>query len=178
MKDHYDSRDNRLQEREKAIKSVYFPSHGFCLFPSVKTCPITAPQRVFSSYLLSIYPLFKMLFRRYGQKGSFHQKRGNIKMRSFRAYKKPGKYKVEPFLQISAKEVKRHNETIKKADGYDGQLSASLQVDHISTATTTGFFILKKRRRMFMSRIAARGNIIPSAIVMDFQLTIDSKLPL
>ncbi|HEB11842.1 hypothetical protein LCGC14_3095940 [marine sediment metagenome] len=99
-------------------------------------------------------------------------------MRSFRAYKKPGKYKVEPFLQISAKEVKRHNETIKKADGYDGQLSASLQVDHISTATTTGFFILKKRRRMFMSRIAARGNIIPSAIVMDFQLTIDSKLPL
>ena len=64
MKDHYDSRDNRLQEREKAIKSVYFPSHGFCLFPSVKTCPITAPQRVFSSYLLSsaLYHKFLSLF--------------------------------------------------------------------------------------------------------------------
>jgi len=40
------------------------------------------------------------------------------------------------------------------------------------------FFILKKRRSMFMSKIAVRGNIVPSVIVMNFQLTIDSKLPL
>jgi len=30
---------------------------------------------------------------------------------------------------------------------------------------------------MFMSKIADRGSVILSAIVMNFQLTIDSKLP-
>ena len=40
------------------------------------------------------------------------------------------------------------------------------------------FLILRKRRRMFMRKIADRVNIITPVIVMDRQLTIDSKLPL
>lgn len=139
MKDHMESRDKRFLGREMALKNTYFPSQGFSLFTSVKTCSIVAPQCVFSSYLVSNHSLFKRLFRQYRQKGSLHQNGKDLRMRSFRAYQKPGKDKVDPFLQISMKEVKRHNERIKKAAGYDGQLSASLQVDHISTATTTVF---------------------------------------
>ncbi len=139
MKDHYESTDNRSQEREKALKYLYFPFQSFSLFTSAKTCSIVAPQCVFSSYLVSKYPLFKRLFRQSLQKGSLRQNGQEIRMRPSMAYQKPGKYKVDPFMQIYRKEVNLHNERIKKAAGYDGQLSASLQVDHISTATTTVF---------------------------------------
>ena len=40
------------------------------------------------------------------------------------------------------------------------------------------FLIFKKRRRMFMRKIADMVNIVTPAIVTDRQLTIDSKLPL
>jgi hypothetical protein len=40
------------------------------------------------------------------------------------------------------------------------------------------FLIFRKRRRMFMRKIADGLNIITPVIVMDRQLTIDSKLPL
>lgn len=171
MKDHMESRDKRFRRREMALKTVYFPSQGFSLFTSLKTCSIDAHECVFSSYLVSKHPFFKRLLRGFRQKGSLDQIGENIRIRSSIAYQKPSKNKVEPFLQISTKEVNRHNERIKKADGYDGQLSASLQVDHISTASTTVFIF--KQRRMFMSKIADIGNIILSAIVMNFQLTID-----
>ena len=39
-----------------ALKNTYFPSQGFALFPSVKTCPINAPQRVFWGQEISGYP--------------------------------------------------------------------------------------------------------------------------
>ncbi|MBW1673610.1 MAG: hypothetical protein JRJ45_08180 [Deltaproteobacteria bacterium] len=139
MKDHMESQDKIFQRREMALKTTYFPSQGFSLFSSVKTCSIVAHQCVFSSYLVSKHPLFKRLLRRHRQKGSLDQIGENIRIRSSIAYQKPGKNKVELFLQISTKEVNRHNERIKKADGYDGHLSASLQVDHISTAPTTVF---------------------------------------
>ena len=56
MSDHIESQDKRPQVSEKALKSVYFPSHGFSLFPSVKTCPIVAPQDVFVGQVVSGYP--------------------------------------------------------------------------------------------------------------------------
>jgi hypothetical protein len=56
MKDHMESRDKRPQVGEKDLKSVYFPSQGFSLFPSVKTCPIAAPQRVLWGQVISGQP--------------------------------------------------------------------------------------------------------------------------
>ena len=56
MSDLIESRDKRPKVSEKALKSVYFPSHGFSLFPSVKTCPINAPQRVSLGQVISGYP--------------------------------------------------------------------------------------------------------------------------
>ena len=55
MKDHCESEDNRPQGSEKTLKNPYYPSQGFCLFPSVKTCPINAPQRVFLGQVVSVY---------------------------------------------------------------------------------------------------------------------------
>jgi len=130
-----------------ALKNTYFSSQSFSLFTSAKTCSIVAPQCVFSSYLVSKHPLFKRLFRQYLQKASLHQNGKEIRMESSMAYQKPGKYKVDLFMQIAWKDVNLHKERIKKADGYDGQLSASLQVDHISTATTTGFFYFKEKEK-------------------------------
>ena len=115
MKDHYESTDNRSQEREKALKYLYFSFQSFSLFTSEKTCSIVAPQCVFSSYLVYKHPLFKRLFRRYHHRSTLHQNGKEISMRSDRAYQKPGKCKVDRFLQISMKEVNLHKERIKKA---------------------------------------------------------------
>ena len=56
MSDHIESQDKRPQVSEKALKRVYFPYHGFSLFPSVKTYPIVAPQGVFLGQVVSGYP--------------------------------------------------------------------------------------------------------------------------
>ena len=56
MSDLIETQDKKPQVSEKALKSVYFPSHGFSLFPSVKTCPIAVPQRVFLSKVSIGYP--------------------------------------------------------------------------------------------------------------------------
>ena len=56
MSDHTESRDKRFRGREMALKNPYFPFHGFSLFPSVKTCPIVAPQRVLLGQVISVYP--------------------------------------------------------------------------------------------------------------------------
>ena len=178
MKNHYESTDNRSQEREKAIKNHYFPIQSFSLFTSVKTCSIVAPQCVFFSYLVSKHPLFKRLFRLYLQKGSLRQNGKEIRMKSSMAYQKAGKYKVNPFMQIYRKEVNLHKERIKKAVDMMDNSPLRSKLTTYPQPPPPVFFILKKRRRMFMSKIAVRGNIIPFVIVMDFQLTIDSKLPL
>ena len=54
MKDHCESEDNRPQGSETALRSVYFPSQSFCLFPSVKTGPIIALYCIFSRHLVSL----------------------------------------------------------------------------------------------------------------------------
>ena len=56
MRDYDKYRDKRPQGSERALKTPYFPSHGFSLFPSVKTCPINAPQCVFSEKVVLEYP--------------------------------------------------------------------------------------------------------------------------
>jgi hypothetical protein len=56
MKDHMEYRDKRFRRREIALKNTYFPFHGVSLFPSVKTCPIVAPQRVFLGQVVSGHP--------------------------------------------------------------------------------------------------------------------------
>ena len=56
MSDHTESRDKRPQVSEKDLESVYFPSQGFSLFPSVKTCSIVAPQRVSLGQVVSGHP--------------------------------------------------------------------------------------------------------------------------
>ena len=56
MSDHTESRDKRPQVSEKTLKNLYFPSQGFSLFPSVKTCSIAAPQDVSLGQVLSGYP--------------------------------------------------------------------------------------------------------------------------
>ena len=115
MKNNYESTDNRSQEIEKAIKNLYFPIQSFSLFTSVKTCSIVAPQCVFSSYLVSKHPLFKRLFRLYLQKGSLRQNGKEIRMKSSMAYQKPGKCKVNPFMQIYRKEMNLNKKRIKRA---------------------------------------------------------------
>jgi len=99
-------------------------------------------------------------------------------MKSSMAYQKPGKHKVNLFMQIYRKDMNLHKKRIKKAvDMMDNSPLRSKLTTYLQPPPPV-FFILKKRRRMFMSKIAVRGNIVPSVIVMDFQLTIDSKLPL
>ena len=56
MSDHIETRDKGPKVSEKALKNPYFPSHGSFLFPSVKICPINAPQRVFWGKMVSGYP--------------------------------------------------------------------------------------------------------------------------
>jgi hypothetical protein len=107
--------DKRFRGRKRALKTTCFPSQGFSLFISVKTCSVVAPQCVFSSYPVSKHSLFKSLFRRYRQKGSLLQNGKEIRIKSSRAYQKPGKYKIKPFMQIYSKEVIFHKERIKKA---------------------------------------------------------------
>ena len=56
MRDYDTCWNKRAQCSERALKSPYFPSHGFARFPSVKTCSINAPQRVFSEKVVLEYP--------------------------------------------------------------------------------------------------------------------------
>ena len=56
MKDQGKYSDKRLQGSERALETPYFPSRGFSLFRSVKTCSINAPQRVFSEKVILEYP--------------------------------------------------------------------------------------------------------------------------
>jgi len=74
MKDHYESTDNRSQEREKALKYLYFSFQSFSLFTSVKTCSIVAPQCVFSSHLVYKHPSLR------GYSGDIVRKAALIKM--------------------------------------------------------------------------------------------------
>ena len=56
MKDHCESEDNRPQGSETAHKSVYSASQSYCLFSSVKTCPIIALYCIFLRQVVSEYP--------------------------------------------------------------------------------------------------------------------------
>ena len=135
MKHHMESLDKRFRGREMALKKTNFPSQGFSLFTSVKTCSIVAPQCVFSSHLVYKHP-------------------------SLRGY---------------SGDIVRTKELRRLMDMMDNSPLRSKLTTYPQPLLPFLFF---KRRRTFMSKIADRGNIIPSIIVKDFQLTIDSKLPL
>ena len=216
------SRDKKPQDNEKALNSVCFSSHGFGMFPSVKTCSIFALQRVFLGQVVFwIPPQIRGIGRDPDDSQNDHLPRRRPQRhrctpvkycsRTTSSYGGPvltpvrrcqggpvvGVLVPENELKIALVSTQRQGSCEgknAKAPGCDPYAYTASPTQLIlqnvpdvgeymlcgsdGIDTTTIFKIFRKRRRLFMRKIVDRVNIITPVIVMDRQLTIDSKLPL